>query len=270
MQHPVITLTTDFGLKDPYVAEMKAIILSINPNAIMVDISHEVAKFNIRMGAYLLACAAPYFPQGSVHVAVVDPTVGTKRKLILVHTKNAYYLGPDNGILSLAIKNQTIEGIHEITNQKLTLPTRSNTFHGRDVLAPAAAHLTNGTHPSEFGPKINKIATTTFSQITHNKGTLTGEVIHTDDFGNIVTNFGPEELKLMKTKHTIHIKLKNKKLQLKLCKTYAEVPKQKPLALIGSHNFLEISINQGNAAKTLKTKTGDKTTLYQPQEHTYP
>ncbi len=264
MQHSVITLTTDFGLKDPYVAEMKAVILSINPNAITVDVSHEVEKFNIRMGAYILACAAPYFPQGSVHVAVVDPTVGTKRKLVLVRTKTAYYLGPDNGVLSLAIKNQTIEDIHEITNQKLMLPTRSDTFHGRDVLAPAAAHLTNGTHASEFGPKLNKITTTTFSQITHNRGTLIGEVIHTDDFGNIITNFGPEDLKNMKTKGTIHIQLKNKKLQLKLCKTYAEVPKQEPLALIGSHNFLEISINQGNAAKTFKTKTGDKTTLYQP------
>ncbi len=114
----MITLTSDFGLKDPYVAEMKGVILTINPNATIIDITHDVEKFNIRMGAFILASAAPYFPQGTVHLAVVDPSVGTDRRAILVQTKQGFFVGPDNGVLMLAAKNQEIEHIYELTNTK--------------------------------------------------------------------------------------------------------------------------------------------------------
>ena len=150
----MITLTSDFGLKDPYVAEMKGVILTINPNATIIDITHDVEKFDIRMGAFMLASAAPYFPKGTVHLAVVDPGVGTERRAILVQTKQGFFVGPDNGVLMLAAKNQGIEHIYELSNPKFMLPKVSATFHGRDIFAPAAAYLDIGVKPAEFGPEI--------------------------------------------------------------------------------------------------------------------
>jgi S-adenosylmethionine hydrolase len=258
----IITLTTDFGLKDAYIAEMKTVILGIRANATIIDITHEIEKFNIRMGAYVLASAAPYFPKGTIHLAVVDPSVGTQRQPILIQTKHGYFVGPDNGVLALAANSQSIEHIYEISNRKFMLLRISSTFHGRDIFAPAAAHLANGTSPEKFGQEISEIVMPKFAKIIRRKDTLTGEVMHINGFGNIITNFGEKEVELMKIKHIANVKLRNTRLKLKFCKAYADVEPQKPLALIGSHNFLEISINQGNAAETFKTKSGDKLTLY--------
>jgi len=267
MLHPIISLTTDFGLRDPYVAEMKAVILRICAEARIVDISHEISKYDVRMGAFALACAAPYFPEGTFHVGVVDPGVGTERQPIIIQTPKGYYVGPDNGVLTLAARNDGgPESIHKIANPKLILPQVSSTFHGRDIFAPAAAHLANGTSPAEFGPKISKINKPAFAQVAREREALVGEVIHTDDFGNIITNLQPKDIQITRTQSTINIKIKNTRLGLKLCKTYGEVPQHKPLALIGSHNFLEISLNQDNAAKTYKTKTGDKIIVQLPQK----
>lgn len=132
MLNSIITLTTDFGLVDPYVAEMKAVILRINSNAKIVDISHQIQKFNVRIGAYVLAAAAPYFPEGTIHVAVVDPSVGTKRKPIILEAESMFFIGPNNGVLALAAHKQGIKHIYEITNPKFVLPKISATFHGRD------------------------------------------------------------------------------------------------------------------------------------------
>ncbi|MEM3622360.1 MAG: SAM-dependent chlorinase/fluorinase [Candidatus Bathyarchaeia archaeon] len=262
MPRSIITLTTDFGLKDPYVAEMKAVILSINPKAIVVDVTHEIEKFNVRAGAYVLASVAQYFPKGTVHIAVVDPGVGTERRSILVQTKNAFYIGPDNGVLALAVKNQGIEHVYEIRNRRLMMPKISNTFHGRDIFAPAAAHLTKGKKPAEYGPEIYEIVTPKFAKVVRRGSVFVGEVLHTDSFGNVITNFGEKELKALKVRDMVDLEVKSVKLKLKLCKAYAEVEAYKPLAIIGSHDFLEISINQGNAAKTFKAKVGDKIKLY--------
>ena len=264
MRRPIITLTTDFGVKDPYVAEMKATILNISPNSTIVDITHQIQKFNVRMGAYVLASASPYFPKGTIHVAVVDPGVGTRRQPILIQTKHSYFVGPDNGVLALAARNEQVKHLHKLTNRKLMLTKVSNTFHGRDMFAPAAAHLANRTPPAKFGPEINKIVIPRFAKVARRETMLIGEVIHVDDFGNIITNFGEKELELMEINNTINVKLENAKLELKLCRTYSEVQPHKPLALIGSHNLLEISINQGNAAETFKVESGSKVTLHSP------
>jgi S-adenosylmethionine hydrolase len=261
MPSSIITLTTDFGPKDPYVAEIKAVILSINPDARIVDVTHEVEKFNTRMAAYVLACAAPYFPNGTVHVAVVDPGVGTKRQAVLIQTRRGFFVGPDNGVLALAAGNQSIERVFSIKNRKLMLPRISNTFHGRDVFAPVAAHLSNRTRPTEIGPEIHKILTPRFVRTARRKNTLVGEVLYVDGFGNIITNFEKKELDLINIKETVDIKFKKIRLRLKLCKAYEEVEEQKALAIIGSHNFLEVSVNQGNAARKFKVKTGDEIAL---------
>jgi S-adenosylmethionine hydrolase len=254
----MITLTTDFGLKDPYAAEMKAAILGICPHAVIVDITHEIAKFNIRMGAYVLASATPYFPKGSVHVAVVDPGVGTLRRPIVIQTKQGFFVGPDNGLLILAAEQQGITRIYELTNPQLMLPKVSSTFHGRDIFAPAAAHLLNEVKPTEFGPEIREVAKPEFAKVTRRNSALVGEVLHVDGFGNIITNITEREVAPSHVKGAVSVELPSGKLKLKFCKAYGETDPDEPLALIGSHGFLEISVNQGSAAEKFKTKTGDK------------
>jgi hypothetical protein len=262
MPRATVTLTTDFGSRDPYAAEMKAVILGICPDVTVVDISHEIEKFNVRMGAYILATASPYFSKGTIHVAVVDPGVGTERRAIVIQTRQSLYVGPDNGVLALAAKNQKAEHVYEITNREFMLPRISSTFHGRDVFAPVAAHLAKGMPPAKFGREIFKIVTPDFAKVVRKRNVWIGEVMYVDGFGNIITNLGEKEIESMNIKDAVNVKLKNVKLKLKLCKTYAEAGHRKPLAIIGSHNFLEISINQGNAAETFQTETGDKVTLY--------
>jgi S-adenosylmethionine hydrolase len=251
----MITLTSDFGLKDPYVAEMKGVILTINPNATIVDITHGVEKFSIRIGASMLASAAPYFPKGTVHLAVVDPGVGTERRAILIQTKQGFFVGPDNGILMLAAQNQGIEHINEITNPTLMLPIVTSTFHGRDVFAPAAAHLDNKVPSSEFGPEISDAVTSEITNVEQRNGSFIGEVLHVDHFGNIITNINQKEIVDAKT---VSVKLQNLSLKVAFSKTYAQAKPQEPIALIGSYGFLEIALNQANAAERFYVKTGDK------------
>jgi len=256
---PIITLLSDFGLKDPYVAEMKAVILSICSETCIVDVSHEIEKFNIREGAFVLASATPYFPPGTIHVAVVDPGVGTKRRPIIVETKHGFYVGPDNGLLMLAAQRDGIRHVYHVSNPKYMLPQISRTFHGRDIFAPAAAHLARGNPPFEFGPEIQDHMLPEFAKPYVRKNELLGEILHIDDFGNIVTNLSAKDLEKtgIREGFTLHVKFKGETLALKLCSSYGEASAKEPLAIIGSSDFLEISINQGDASKAFKAKIGD-------------
>jgi S-adenosylmethionine hydrolase len=251
----MITLTTDFGLKDPYVGEMKGVILSINPKSNIVDITHDVEKFNTRMGAFTLASAATYFPKGTIHLAVVDPRVGTERRAILVQTKEGFFVGPDNGVLMLAAQAQDIEHIYEISNQKFMLPNISNTFHGRDIFAPVAAHLDKGIAPSKFGQEITDATTPNFTSIERKNSILIGEILHVDSFGNLITNIDQKDLSQAKT---ITVNLHHVSLQLALAKTYAQAKPKEPLALIGSHDFLEVALNQASFAEKYRVRAGDR------------
>jgi S-adenosylmethionine hydrolase len=261
MLNKIITLTTDFGSKDPYVAEMKAVILSIFPNAVIVDITHNIAKFNIQMGAYVLASAVPYFPEGSVHVVVVDPGVGTRRRPVVMQTTRGFLVGPDNGVLALAAEKQGVTSVHELTSPRFMLPKVSNTFHGRDVFAPAAAHLLNGVKPAEFGPEIPEAVKPNFVRVIRRNGKIVGEVLHVDGFGNIITNITEKDVAQSHVTDAVSVELSSFKLKLKFSKAYGETKPHEPLALIGSHGFLEIALNQGNAAKKFKTQARDKVTL---------
>jgi S-adenosyl-L-methionine hydrolase (adenosine-forming) len=251
----MITLTSDFGLKDSYLAEMKGVILTINPQATIIDVTHVVDKFNIRAGAFVLASAVPYFPKETIHLAVIDPDVGTERRAILIQTKRGFFVGPDNGVLMLAAQNQGIEHLYELSNSKFMLSKVSSTFHGRDVFAPAAAHLDKGIKPSEFGPEITKVATPKFARVERRNNALIGEVWHIDDFGNIITNISQKD---MSQNHVVNVKLLGVLQNIFFGKTYAQANPHEPLALIGSHGFLEIALNQGNAAEKFHAKTGDK------------
>jgi S-adenosyl-L-methionine hydrolase (adenosine-forming) len=258
----IVTLTTDFGLKDPYAAEMKAAVLSICPDAVIIDVTHLVDKFNVRTGAFALASAAPYFPSGAVHVAVVDPGVGTLRRPIAVETKRGFFVGPDNGLLILAAEAQGITRIHEIASRRLMLPYVSRTFHGRDIFAPAAAHLANGVALEAFGPQITEYVKPEFTVVKRSENALVGEVLHVDDFGNIITNIHAKDVAVFK-EGIVQVELSSATVQMKLSRTYANAKLQEPLALIGSHNYLEIALNQGNAGAKFSAKAGDKITLSQ-------
>lgn len=255
----IISLLSDFGGKDPYVAEMKAVILSINPQARIIDITHEIEKFDIRMGAYVLASAAPYFPQNTVHVAVVDPGVGTKRRPIIVETSRSLYVGPDNGLLMLAAHKEHIKTVYTIDNPEYMLSDVSKTFHGRDLFAPAAAHLTRGIKPSDFGSSIHDYIIPEFAEPHVKDEELRGEVLHIDDFGNIVSNITLEELEKMgfHKENSLFVRIGKKSLTMRFCSAYGEVSSGTPLALIGSSNFLEVAVNQGSAAEIFGAKVGE-------------
>jgi S-adenosylmethionine hydrolase len=257
----IVTLTSDFGLRDPYVAEMKAVILSICPDAVIVDITHDIEKFDVRMGAFMLSSAAPYFPKGTIHVAVVDPVVGTQRRAILIQTRQGFFVGPDNGLLILPAVKQAILAVHELTNPKLMRSAVSSTFHGRDIFAPASAHLANGVPPSGFGPEVSDVVKPTFARVAVGKGIAVGEVLHVDDFGNVITNVSSRDITHLDAVGWIAAELPNGKLKLRFVNTYAEAKPNEALALIGSHGYVELAVNQGNASETLKIKAGDKVKL---------
>ena len=253
----MITLTSDFGLKDPYVAEMKAAILTINSKATIIDITHEVEKFKIRQAAFVLASAVPYFPEDTVHLAVVDPGVGTQRRAIIVKAKKTLFVGPDNGILVLAAQKQGIERVHELTNPKFMLSKISNTFHGRDVFAPAAAYLNEGVRPEEFGLEVKDFVNPEFVKIKKTKSSMIGEILHIDGFGNIITNIKEKDITGLNGQ-PVTIEFSKTSLKLPLAKTYGEAKPKEALALTGSHGFIEIALNQGNAAKKYHAKVGEK------------
>lgn len=255
----VISLLSDFGLRDPYVAEMKAVILSIYPEARIVDISHDIEKYNVRMGAFLLAQAAPYFPRGTVHVAVVDPGVGTKRRPIIIEAERSLYVGPDNGVLMLSAQNEGIKHIHEITNKKYMLRPVSRTFHGRDLFSPAAAYLAKGASASSFGPEIRDPVIPSFAYPMVQGEEIRGEVIHADGFGNLITNITKKQLKAVGIEEgdSLQAVLKGTSVNMKICSAYGDVPAKTPLAIMGGTGFLEFSVNQGDAAQSFKTRIGD-------------
>jgi S-adenosylmethionine hydrolase len=256
----IISLLTDFGQKDPYVAQMKAVILSINSETRLVDITHQVTKFSIPMGAYCLACAAPFFPSKTVHVAVVDPGVGTKRRSIVVETKGNLYVGPDNGVLMLAAQKEKITHVYSIENSDYMQSKVSNTFHGRDIFAPVAAHLTIGVKPCEFGPEIHDYVVPTFVKPQTKKAEIVGEVLHIDDFGNIISNISAQQLNDVKitTGCTVNVKIGEYVLDLPVCLAYGDVNQNDSLVLVGSNAFVEVAVNQANAAKIFDATVGDR------------
>ncbi len=237
---------------------MKGTILSINSKATIIDITHDVEKFNIRSGAFILASASPYFPKGTIHLAVVDPGVGTQRRPIIIQTKESLFVGPDNGLLILAAKNQGIKHVYHLTNPQFMLPTVSSTFHGRDIFAPVAAHLDNGVKPAEFGPEIFDFIVPDFAIVRPENRSLIGEVLYIDSFGNMITNISQKDLNEFAIKGVINLKLKHQNLKINLGKTYTDTKQHEALSLIGSHGFLELAINQGSAAEKFKAKAEDR------------
>ncbi|MDY6971046.1 MAG: SAM-dependent chlorinase/fluorinase [Thermodesulfobacteriota bacterium] len=252
----IITLTTDFGLSDPYVGIMKGVIMSINREARVIDISHKVKAGSLIQAAGLVREAYSFFPEGTIHVAVVDPGVGGDRRPILLRTQDHLFVGPDNGLFWPVITaHQHTEIIH-LTKREYFLPNVSNTFHGRDIFAPVAAHVSRGVDPLEMGATINDPVVLRLAGPQQEKDRLTGRVIRVDNFGNLITNIQRGYLKGFLGKSRPVIRIGNLIVE-GLQKTYSEAKRDEPLALIGSSDHLEIAVNLGRASGRLEVNSED-------------
>ncbi|HUK16576.1 MAG TPA: SAM-dependent chlorinase/fluorinase [Bryobacteraceae bacterium] len=254
MPKPILTLTTDFGLADHYVGAMKGVILGICPLAQIVDISHEVKPFAIQEGAYLIAQAYRYFPKKTVHVVVVDPGVGTSRRPILLEAAGQYFIAPDNGVLSMIYLAEKHK-IRLISNPRYFLESVSRTFHGRDVFAPVAAHLAAGVPAARMGKPIEDyLRPASAKPVRTGKRTWTGQVLRIDRFGNIITNFHVGDFpNLDQRDHSLAIGPVEISV---LSHTYTECGPGELFLIFGSSGYLEVSLNQGSAAKKIACETG--------------
>ncbi len=262
-----IALLTDFGSTGQhYVASMKGVILTINPDSNIIDITHNVKPFSISNAAFLLKASYKHFPEGTIFIVVVDPGVGSQRDILAIKTKhNYYFIGPDNGIFPQALQSKIIECV-KIENQEYFNKHVSNTFHGRDIMAPVAAHISNGIFLSKFGTEfLPNLLVTSPSQIDINKGKKEVSCIvqHIDSFGNIVTNIAIRNnlIKgsslLLSEGASIQLSFEKEIHKGKFVSHFASGSKDSLIFLKGSSNYLEISKNQGNAAKDLSLQIGD-------------
>ena len=252
----MIALITDFGNADYFVPVMKGIIKTINPSAEIVDITHDVPPQNVRRAAFILWKAYKYFPHGTIHVAVVDPGVGTGRRAIILRTTNYLFVGPDNGVLSLAAFE---DGIVEAVNITSITP-RSSTFHGRDVFAPVAAELSKGLSPSSFGERVDP---STLVRLEVGRPTKLGkslylEAIYIDRFGNVFTNATERDVASMRVGDRFLVSVRDINLTMRFLETYGQAEPGEPLMLINSEGYLELAINGGNMAATYGVREGDR------------
>ncbi len=256
MKKPIITLLTDFGTRDHYVAAMKGVILKINPQCRLVDITHQVSPHDSREGAFVLAGAYSYFPEGTIHLAVVDPGVGGARKPLLLVTPKYCFVGPDNGLFAMIARKERLKQIIILDRKKYHLSKVSMTFHGRDIFAPVAAHLSLGVKPAALGHPGDALEGLRMEEPVTRAGGLRGEVFHVDAFGNLVTNIDEEGLLRFTRGRPFVIRAGQKTIR-GLKKGYWEGKKGEPIALLGSGGLLEISVREGSAQKILKMKRGD-------------
>lgn len=250
----LITLLTDFGTRDAFVGIMKGVILSIAPTVHIIDLSHDVPPQEILTGALILRSAVPFFPPGTIHVAVVDPGVGSQRRAVVVQTRDAFFVGPDNGLLSLAAPPESVVRVIHLTNTAYFLPRLSHTFHGRDVFAPVAAHLSRGVSLEVLGPTIPAIEELALPIIERTETQLIGSVTAIDHFGNLITNITEADL-LPFPRETLWVSIGPVQIQ-GLVATYAAVSPDTVAALMNSWGVLEIAVRNGSAAQRLNTSIG--------------
>ncbi len=252
----IITLMTDFGLRDPYVAMMKGVILSMNPAARIVDITHQIRAGSIFQGALLIHETYPFFPPGTIHVAVIDPSVGSDRRLIALEADDHLFVGPDNGIFWPILEDQDNPKVMHLTEDRYFLPDVSYTFHGREVFAPVAAHLTLGVPLGSLGDPIADPIALTLPVPREKEGILYGEIVRVDNFGNLITNIHREVFEKFIGSDPPVIEIKNLAVR-RFGLTYADVEEGEPLALINSSQFLEIAVNLGRASHYLEKQSGE-------------
>jgi len=242
----IITLTTDFGLSDPFVGTMKGVILSIAPNAQLVDISHEIHSYDVLEAAFFIESVYRYFPDGTIHIVVVDPGVGSARRPIAAESRSHLFVAPDNGVLSPVLENE----VYHITNSSLFQEPVSRTFHGRDIFAPIAAHLALGTPIGFVGPRIVDFIKNQLPQPRRINGKVLGTVLRIDKFGNVITNLRRPDLGSGFT-----IRVAGQPIT-RLCANFSEAERGELVAIEGSAGYIEIALNQESAADRLNLTSG--------------
>lgn len=255
----VITLTSDFGLQDHYVSAMKAVILGISPQARLIDISHDIPPQDIMAGAWVTRNSAFLFPPNTVHLVVVDPGVGTDRRAIVLKVGDQYFVGPDNGIFSLLYAEFECKAFH-LNNSKYWRETQSRTFHGRDIFAPVAAHLSNGVEPEKLGEEIKDLVQYHWAVPIGDKDGLQGWIVHIDRFGNLVSNISEKLLEEKVGRRKVKVYIGNTIID-HMVNTFGDVEEGDPAAFIGSSGMLEIGVNKGNAAKLFGVYKGAQISL---------
>lgn len=254
MSRPIITLTTDFGTSDSYVAQMKGVILGINPAARIVDVTHAVPPQDVLKGATILDEIIDSFPMRTIHVAVIDPGVGSDRKLVAVEMGNHRFVAPDNGLLSIAARRYPPTRIVSLTNVQFWRSTVSSTFHGRDILAPVAAHWSLGVDAAQFGEELCSLVKLNWAELTREEDCIRGEVTGMDQFGNLATSIPKSWIDLAAAGRTT-VECSGRTIS-GLCTHYAEVDSGELIALFGSSDRLEIAIRNGNAARAISASVG--------------
>jgi S-adenosyl-L-methionine hydrolase (adenosine-forming) len=252
----LITLTTDFGTRDAYVGAMKAVILGIERHVCLVDITHDLDPHRILPAAFVLREVCPRFPNGTIHVAVIDPGVGGQRRPLLLWIGNQFYVGPDNGVFGLLMESFGLQGGWHLENPRLfPLENRSRTFHGRDVFAPAAALLARGEPPDSFGPSVNDPVRLALPRCSEGSDRMAGEILWIDRFGNGITNLA--ESAILDWSHSAPFQVRVSYCTLPFVSdSYASVPRGEPLAVVSSFGTLEIACNQERADRILGLAPG--------------
>lgn len=253
---PIITLITDFGLRDEYVGVLKGVILTLAPKVRLVDITHLIPPQGVQTASHLLARSCTYFPPGTVHLVIVDPGVGSSRSILAIAADSHYFIGPDNGVFTPVFLRAGSLRVHRVTAADLFLDNVGATFHGRDIMAPVAARLAAGLALDHVGPRIPvEDCVHTLQETGIRTGDmLQGEILHVDNFGNLCTNITRQEVEIFASGKEIFIWV-NETL-IPFCHAYADQDKGRLLALYDSHDYLEIAINQGNAAQELDMAIG--------------
>ncbi len=257
----VITLTTDFGTRDHYVACMKGVILQIAPKVTIVDVTHDVTPHGIVQAAFVLRQVWSWFPPDTVHVVVVDPGVGTKRHIIAGRYSDRIVVAPDNGIISLIHRDGRLQELRIVENRRFFAGQLSSTFHGRDILAPVAAHVANGTRLAELGPPTDRLVILRLPQPVLDTGCLRGEVLYVDHFGNLVTNLSVADVNNFAVRRGRLAVFIGEQSVGPIRAAYGEVEPGTPLALLGSTQLLEIAVNQGSAAAHFGAGAGTPVTV---------
>ncbi|OPL10883.1 MAG: hypothetical protein AVO38_04685 [delta proteobacterium ML8_D] len=252
----ILAFLSDFGLKDPYVGIVKAVILGINPALQIVDISHQIAPQNVMEGSFVLGSAFREFPMGTIFLNVVDPGVGSQRIGLLAVTEHYMFLAPDNGLLSMVFRYHSKVTCFSIENSKYFRHPVSNTFHGRDIFAPVAAHLTLGVAPNSFGPHCRNPVRFQWPEPVVKDQYIEGEVIYIDGFGNLVLNVSADLIR-HRCPVSEQFRVYIKGMELPLLTTYSDVDKGGTAALIGSYGYLEVAVNQGSAAESIAAGVGE-------------
>ncbi|HTV58228.1 MAG TPA: SAM-dependent chlorinase/fluorinase [Verrucomicrobiae bacterium] len=258
MARPIITLTTDFGTNDHFVGAMKGVILNINPEASVVDLTHGVIAHDILDGALAIGRTFKYYPPRTIHVVVVDPGVGTQRRPILVAGDTQYFVAPDNGVLSMVFEqSETLHAWH-ITSEHYFLHPVSNTFHGRDIFAPVAGWLSKSWQTASFGEEITDFVRFSIPKPKAQGTSIKGVVLRVDHFGNLITNVTPADVPALVTPDgKVTIRAGNGEIK-KVCSTFSEGAAGEAIGIVGSSGYLEIVVNKGNASKALGATRGSE------------